>query len=362
MPMKIDTDFNRFKEIVKGKVKSNMTKFVSSSHMTGSVGGKLVKIPLNDIDLPRFTFGNQNGGTGMGDGDEGDPMPGQGKGKGKGKGEAGEDEGDHPSIEFTPAELAAIMSEYLELPELLPKGKGETMAEGSKYTGIAPVGVIKHHKKTYLQSLKRQISTGDYNPSKPSVIPIKRDVRYKISDPTVKPDINAVIYFLLDCSGSMDEQKKQLAKNTMWWVDLLLRNAYKKIDTVYILHDTRAWETTREEYFSVSTGGGTQISSAYKLVWDLMQRKYPHTDYNSYILHGSDSENSSSDNPACAKLLEENILPNCNVFSYASIKGGLSEEFYKFLERNVSKKVKLATIEDEEGILSAIKGFFGQGL
>jgi len=86
MSQKIDQDVGRFKDIVKGKVKSNLKKLVSSGDMIGQVGGKIVKIPIHSIDLPRFAFGSRDqGGNGMGDGDIGDPTNGSGKKRAKEK-------------------------------------------------------------------------------------------------------------------------------------------------------------------------------------------------------------------------------------------------------------------------------------
>jgi hypothetical protein len=133
MSLRIDADRERFSKIVRGKIQSNLKKLVSSGDMIGQVCGKIVKIPIHSIDLPRFAFGSRDqGGNGMGDGDEGDPMPGQGKKKGKGKGEASDGTEEHSfDMEFSAEEMADIMISELELPKLENKGKGK-INSGSK--------------------------------------------------------------------------------------------------------------------------------------------------------------------------------------------------------------------------------------
>ena len=95
--MKIGNDIDRFHSIVKGKVRKDLKKFATSDAMTAQVGGRVIKVPLASIDLPRFSFGGQGGGSGMGPGEAGDPMGGQ-KGKpGQGQ-QAGDEEGEHSYI------------------------------------------------------------------------------------------------------------------------------------------------------------------------------------------------------------------------------------------------------------------------
>lgn len=365
MGMNIGNDVDRFKAIVKGKVRKDLKKFASSEAMTGQVGGKLVKIPLSSIDIPRFTFGSQNGGSGMGDGDAGDPMPGQGKGKGKGGKEAGEGEEEHSYIEFDRDELAQMIIEELELPDLEPKGKGSVSSEKAKYNKIGEQGVIKSYKRTYKEALKRSISSGIYSPTEPIVVPIRKDYRYKTSSTKPTPEISCCVFYLIDCSGSMGEEQRSLARKISFWIDIILGKTYKDIESVFIVHDSRAEITTRDKFFTISSGGGTQISSAYKLLADLMEKEYPFSDWNNYIIHMSDADNlSDQDNQLCGHLLNERILPNCNAFNFGETKSqGGSGDFARYLERDFGKndKVNMSPIAGDDDILKTIKCFFAKG-
>lgn len=360
--MKIDSDLGRFKEILKGRVRGDLKKFATSEDMIGQQGAKVIKIPLKSIDLPRFMFGGRGmGGTGMGPGENGDPL-GQGQGKPGQGDQAGEGEMEHEYAEFTAQELADMIKEELQLPDLEPKGKGSTSSEKAKWNEINRVGNdgLRHFKRSYKEALKRSISTGIYNPDHPVVIPQRGDFRYKTNSIQPTPEENAVCLFLMDCSGSMDDDKKHLAKSTMFWIDLILRRTYKDLETRFFLHDTKAWECDRKDFFSVNTGGGTQISSIYKLIWNVMQKDHPFSDWNVFIYQASDSDNySNADNALCVKMLEESILPNCNVLSYSQIKAN-NGDYYNYLQSNASKKVRLSSIDKSDDVMGAIKTFFSE--
>lgn len=364
--MKIGNDVDRFHSIVKGRVRKDLKKFATSDAMTAQVGGKIIRVPLANIDLPRFAFGGRGGGSSMGDGDEGDPMPGQGQSKGKGD-KAGEGEGDHDFIEFDRDELADMIIEELELPKLEPKGKGNVSSEKAKYNSINRIGNdgLRSFKRTYKESLKRQISTGMYDPYNPIVIPQRGDFRYKTSTTQPKPEVNAVAIFCIDVSGSMGEDQKSWASKISFWIDAILGKTYKDMDRRYIIHDTKAQEIEeREKFFNLSSGGGTQISSAYKLIADMIEKDYPFSDWNTYIYQFSDSDNfSDQDNNLCGQLLNERILPNCNAVNFGETKSnGGSGDFCRFLESNFAnnEKMNIARIASDDDILPTIKSFFAK--
>jgi uncharacterized sporulation protein YeaH/YhbH (DUF444 family) len=367
MSLKIDADLQRFKDIIKNKVKHNLGKFISSEHLIGQQGNKKVKIPLSSIDIPHFVYGSRGmGGTGMGRGDIGDPIGGPGQ---PGQGDsAGEEEGDHSyETEFTPDELAQFIIDQLNLPKLEPKSKGSVSSEKNKYNRVNNVGNegLKHFKRTYKEALKRQIATGTYNPDDPVVIPIKGDFRYKSFSTQEKPEVNAVVIYMMDVSGSMGDEQKFIVELEVFWIDLLLRKQYKDIESIYLIHDSGAREVSRSDFFKVSTSGGTHISSAYDLCAKIMEERYPFSEYNVYPFHFSDGDNySQHDNADCARILSEKIFPNCNAFSYGQVKSNAgSGEFINFLKENFqdNDKLQLSQIESRADILESIKTFFEKG-
>jgi uncharacterized sporulation protein YeaH/YhbH (DUF444 family) len=365
--MKIDQDVGRFKNIVRNKVKHNLGKYVSSDQLIGQQGNKRVSIPIDSIDLPHFTH-SHGGGTGQGEGEDGDPIDGQGK-PGQGKGKAGNDEGQHGyQAEFTADELAQLLSEELSLPNVDEKGKGKIASSKNKYTGIRTVGSegLKHFKRTYKEMLKRNIASGTYEPGKPGMFPIKADRRYRAAIPIEEPNINTVVIYMMDVSGSMGAEQKHIVKSEVFWIDLWLKYQYKDIESRFIIHDTVASEVDREQFFTISESGGTSISSAYKFCATMMENEYPFAEYNVYPFHFSDGDNwGDSDDAVAVSLLESKIIPNSNLFCYGQVNSGTGN-FLKVLESSFlgtsqKDKVILSEINNRNEILPSIKKFLGTG-
>jgi uncharacterized sporulation protein YeaH/YhbH (DUF444 family) len=157
MSLKIDQDHSRFRNIVRGRIRQNLRKYISQGELIGRKGKDVVSIPIPQIDIPRFRFGDkQTGGAGQGDGDVGDPMGGdQGDEPGDGK-KAGEGAGEHVlEVDVTLEELAEILGEELELPDIRDKGKSKIINEKDRYTGIRRVGPesLRHFRRTYREAL-----------------------------------------------------------------------------------------------------------------------------------------------------------------------------------------------------------------
>src|SRR5438067_13557095 len=167
---KIERDMQRFRKIVRGKVKSDLSKYISRGEMIGKKGKDLVSIPLPSIEIPQFRYGQKNsGGVGQGDGDVGQPLTAP---QGDGEPKAGDQPGGHIlEVELTMEELAAILGEELALPRIEPRGKKNVVTEKDKYSSVRRVGPesLRHFKRTYRQALKRQISGGNYDPTRPMV-------------------------------------------------------------------------------------------------------------------------------------------------------------------------------------------------
>src|SRR6188474_1152547 len=133
MGQKIERDQQRFRKLVRGKVKSNLSKYISRGEMIGKKGKDLVSIPLPQIDIPQFRYGNK----GSGEGDPGTPLgPGQQDG---GDEKAGDQPGGHIlEVELTMEEMAAILGEELALPRIEPRGKKNIVTRRDRYTSIRP--------------------------------------------------------------------------------------------------------------------------------------------------------------------------------------------------------------------------------
>lgn len=366
----IKRDHSRFRKIVKGKVREGLRKFVSQGELPISKGNGSFKVPMPSIETPRFKFGGQNqGGTGQGDGQPGDPVDGQEGGEGPGQGEAGEGEGNKElEVDLTLDELASILGEELELPKIEPKGKKSLQSQVDRYTSIGTVGPdsLKHVKRTYKEALKRQIASGTYDPNNPSVIPIKGDYRYRSADVKIENENAAVVIYMMDVSGSMGDEQKEIVRTESFWINLWLKSQYKDIEIRYIIHDATAKEVDEDTFFRTRESGGTLISSAFKLCRDIMDADYNSAEWNIYPFHFSDGDNwSTDDTKLCLKILDEDIIPNSNVFCYGQVESRYgSGQFYKDLFAKYGdggEEIILSKIKNKDAILDSIRDFLGKG-
>jgi len=369
MSLKIDQDHSRFRAIVRGKIRENLRRYISQGEMMGRKGKDLVSIPIPQIDIPRFRYGDkQQGGTGQGEGDPGDPMGGGEEGEGEGGKQAGKDAGEHQlEVDVTLDELAAILGEELELPEIEDKGKSKIISAKDRYTGIRRVGPesLRHFRRTYREALKRQISMGAYSPDIPVVVPIPDDKRYRSWKTEAEPVANAVIIYMMDVSGSMGDEQKEIVRIESFWIDAWLSKQYKGLESRFIIHDAVAREVDRDTFFHTRESGGTMISSAYKLCTQLIDDHYPPDEWNIYPFHFSDGDNWSMDDTlACVDLMKQKILPRVNMFAYGQVESPYgSGQFIKDLRDHFGKdeRVIVSEIRDKDAIVGSIKEFLGKG-
>ncbi|MGH2521383.1 MAG: DUF444 family protein [Anaerolineales bacterium] len=364
MILAIEQDASRFRQIVRGKVKQNLRKYMSNGELIGRQGKDLVSIPVPQIELPHFRFGNGQGGVGQGEGDVGDPLgPGQ---PGNGSGPAGDQPGAHiMEVELTLQELVELLGEELGLPRIQPKCKNNVEGEVTRYTGIRRVGPegLKHFKRTYREALKRQLVSGTYNAERPSIIPIRDDKRYRSWKAYPRPESNAVILYMMDVSGSMSQRKKQLVRLTAFWIDSWLKAHYQNLATRYIVHDAAAKEVDAHTFFHIRESGGTRISSAYELCRQIIRQDYPPDDWNLYAFHFSDGENfGDDDDRRCVNLLEQDLLPALNLFCYGQVQSGPGRQFLDTLSGIHDEKLAAAKINEDDDIYMAIKTFLGKGV
>ena len=368
MHLKIHQDHARFRQIVKGRVRQELRRFIASGELIGREGDKTVSIPVPRIDIPRFRYGDRSqGGVGQGDGDVGDPLS-QSDGDESGQGEAGDKEGQHVlEVDVSIEELAEILGEELELPNIEEKGKERVVSTKDRYVGIRRVGPesLKHFKRTYREALKRQIAAGMYDPKRPVIVPVREDKRFRSWRTEQVHEANAVIVYMMDVSGSMGEEQKEIVRIESFWIDAWLSTQYKGLDTRFVIHDATAREVDRDTFFHTRESGGTMISSAYRLCAEIIERDYPVAEWNIYPFHFSDGDNwGSGDTDVCLNLLEETLLPAVNLFCYGQVESPYgSGQFLKDLKGRFSDHEVLATshIEGKDGIYDSIKSFLGRG-
>jgi uncharacterized sporulation protein YeaH/YhbH (DUF444 family) len=369
MSLRVDQDHSRFKQIIRGKIRQNLRRFISKGELLGKQGKDLVSIPIPQIDIPRFRFTDkQGGGVSQGDGEPGEPL-GQGQEQpGSGQGEAGSSEGQHVlEVDVSLEELAALLGEELELPNIEDKGKSRIANKRERYVGLRKVGPnsLRHFQRTYRQALRRQITLGTYDPKRPVIVPVRDDLRFRSYKTEIEPVANAVILYMMDVSGSMGDEQKEIVRIESFWIDTWLRSQYQGLETRFIIHDAVAREVDRDTFFKTRESGGTMISSAYKLASEVIEQHYPKDEWNIYLFHFSDGDNWSVDDTLlCVQLLRDKLLGTCNAFCYGQVESPYgSGQFIKDLDEHFKSDERVITseIKDRDAIVDSIKEFLGKG-
>jgi len=151
----------------------------------------------------------------------------------------------------------------------------------------------------------------------PFIDPI--DLRYRNRVRVPVPSAKAVMFCLMDVSGSMDEARKDMAKRFFMLLYLFLTRHYDKIELVFIRHHTQATEVTEDEFFHTTETGGTVVSSALKLMHEIVRARYPSNEWNIYGAQASDGDNWHQDSGQCRKMLDEQILPLVRYYAYVQV-------------------------------------------
>ena len=364
MILQINNDHQRFRKIVKGKIREDLRKFLTRGELLGREGKKYVSIPVHGIEIPHFRYGD-NSDSGVG---KGKVKPGDSMGDGGGLGPGGEQEGRHIlEVDVSLDELAEILGEELQLPRIQPRGKHRISTERDKYSGIRQSGPesLRHFKRTFRRALRRAIMSGLYNPNAPRIVFERRDKVYRSWKTVLKPQSNAVIIYMMDVSGSMGDEQKELVRLEAFWIDTWLRKNYQGIESRYVVHDVRATEVDRETFFRIREDGGTRISSAFRVARELIENNYAPSEWNIYLFHFSDGDNSSeSDSRECCTLLREHLLPNLNMFGYCQVASAYgSGNFINVVHEHLEDLDAVVTsrVNSKDDIYDSIKIFFADG-
>lgn len=348
MARHIESDLNRFQQIVRGRVRSELKKYMTQEDMIGRQAGEYIAIPIPRIEIPTFRYGSRNsGGVGSGNGE----MVAQGP-NANGSGRAGDAPGAHiMEVEITLDELADIFGDELQLPRIQPKGAEKLHDLKDKYNNIRNTGPagLRHFRKTYRQALKRQLTTSEYDSLDPRIMPIRDDLRFRSWTSLPSPRSSAVIIYIMDVSGSMTDEHKAILRQQSFWINLWLKRHYAEVDRRFIIHDAAASEVDENQFFRIRESGGTCMSSGYKIAADIISQNYPESEWNIYIMQFSDGDNWGEDNTACIEIIRHHLLPVLNQFAYIQAHTSYNSGEYR-------KLLKSHFEEDSNFVISEIKG------
>jgi uncharacterized protein len=168
------------------------------------------------------------------------------------------------------------------------------------------------------------------------------DLRFNHRIKIPRPTTQAVMFCLMDVSGSMDQMRKDLAKRFFALLYLFLTRAYERIDVVFIRHHTQAVEVAEEDFFSARDTGGTVVSSALVLMQEIIAARYAGGNWNIYGAQASDGDNWHTDSERCQEILELQLLPQVQYFAYVQVGADEEQGLWQAYERLASRHPKLA--------------------
>src|ERR1700742_3478743 len=342
----------RAKSLVQGAVK----KSSQERDIRDVLEGGEVSIPLDGMNEPRF---RREGGTrdrvlpGNKKFVEGDMLPRPNGGGGRGS-QAGEGDSEHDfRFVLSRDEFVDLFLDDLELPDLAKRKLAEVESEGLQRAGYSTSGSPANISvsRTVQLALARRVALRRPKPQKiaeleaeleattdeerrvalmaelealkakakriPFIDPI--DIRYRRFETVPKPVAQAVMFCLMDVSGSMTEHMKDLAKRFYMLLYVFLTRRYRHVEIVFIRHTDRAEEVDEETFFHGPASGGTLVSSALQCMHDIVRTRFRPSDWNIYAAQASDGDNATSDSQAVAQLLTGSILPASQFYAYLEV-------------------------------------------
>ena len=353
----------RFVRRYKEQIADAVRRAVSQRDIRNIEGAESITIPRKDISEPVFHHGQ--GGIrdtvhpGNTDHVRGDRIqrPQGGQGSGSQASDSGEGEDDF-TFTLTKEEFMQLFFEDLALPHLLRTHIGDNPQWKSRRAGYSQDGTpnnlavvrtmrgalgrriaLTNAPQRELQALQDELDAllaQDDGTSEavaqlqckilqlrerigkvPYLDPI--DLRFRARARVPVPNSQAVMFCVMDVSGSMDQARKDLAKRFFILLYLSLTRHYDKIDIVFIRHHTQAAEVNEDQFFHSTESGGTVVSSALVLLEQIIRARYPLEDWNIYVAQASDGDNFSNDSGNCRNLLAEKILPLVRYFAYVQV-------------------------------------------
>ncbi|GLO61267.1 UPF0229 protein [Vibrio sp. MACH09] len=357
----------RFMRRHKDQIKESVADAVNRRSITDTETGEDISIPHRDIKEPTFHQGQGGvrervhpGNDQFIKGDKMERPKGGGEGSGSGEGEASQDgEGEDEFVfQISKDEYLDILFEDLELPNLEKNQinkitEWKTTRAGYQTAGnpsnIAIVRSLQQSlarrtamtagKRRLLHELEEELaSIALREPAVPleekrikeEIEALKHkiarvpfldsfDLRFKNYERRPVPSSQAVMFCLMDVSGSMDQATKDIAKRFYVLLYMFLTRTYENVEVVFIRHHTQAKEVDEHEFFYSQETGGTIVSSALKLMHEIVEDRYPAGEWNIYAAQASDGDNWADDSPKCRTLLADQLLPTCQYYSYIEI-------------------------------------------
>ncbi len=392
----------RFIKRYKKHIKQAVSDAVSKRSITDMERGENIGIPQQDISEP--AFGHGKGGVrervlpGNKDFITGDRIkrPDSGGGRGAGGGSASDaGEGmDEFVFQITQDEFLEFMFEDLELPNLVRRQLAASETFKLVKAGISEEGtpnqlnVVRSMRSAYARRIAlgakkrrrvREISAELETAEGSTLVALQQeleelqrklgnipfiddfDLKYNIQKKQPQPTSKAVMFCLMDVSGSMNQRTKDIAKRFFILLYLFLQRNYEKTDVVFIRHHSTAKEVDEQEFFYSRETGGTVVSSALKLMQEIIDERYPVSEWNIYGAQASDGDNWTNDSSICHDLLANELLPLLQYYCYIEITDRGHQELWNYFEKLAEQHgdaFALRDIEDYADIYPVFRELF----
>ena len=316
-------DWLRHDEKVRESVREHLPQILAGADViNGST--KTVRVPVRMLEHYHFRLRKpeEQEGAGQGAAKPGDVLQGPNRQRGAGeKGPGGQDDGEvQLLLELKIDDIVDWLWEEMQLPNLKarvgPSEETDWIREGWDRRGARS---RLDRRRSFKQLVKRR---GNPNAS-PNFT--DDDLRFRQLARRKQPAIHAVVFFMLDVSGSMSDRDRKLAKSFFFWVVQGLRREYRSMETVFVAHTTEAWEFTEPEFFQVSGTGGTVASTGFTKVREIIDERYNPGRCNIYLFYASDGDNSMGDN-AIARDTLRSISQDACYTGYVEVSSGLSRQ------------------------------------
>lgn len=356
-------DWLRHNEKVRDAVREHLPEVIANSDVLTRSDNRTVQVPVKFLEHYRFSLRNQNeqSGAGQGKTKAGDTLRQAQPDSGGSQQGGGDGEGQFTFVlEFKIDDILDWLWEELQLPNLQPKEGSNVDVDEYVREGWDKRGARSRldRRRTMKEAIKRRTAVPD------TQVPISNDdLRFRQLARKRQPSTNAVVFFLLDVSSSMDEHCRKLAKSFFFWALQGIRRQFSHIDTVFIAHSVEAFEFDEAEFFQVSGQGGTKSSTALELAEQILQERFDTSQYNSYLFYATDGENFSNDREQSAASLDR-LAPQLNFAGYAEVSHGntrqLNTEVGRLWQQFADSGHPCGSfpLSNEADIWPAIKAFF----
>jgi len=378
----------RFIKRFKSQIKKAVADAVAGRSITDIDQGEKIKIPTKDVSEPSFHLGSGGRREQIHPGNRefisGDRVPRPNSGQGKGRGKQASDGGDGEDeflFELSKEEFLEFFFEDLALPDLVKTQLAKLQTEKTVRAGYTQSGVPSniniirslkgalgrriamqspHREKLKDKEKELAEALSLYSEHEPIVIQLRKeidelkrrmdlvpfidefDLRFNNRVKQVKPSTQAVMFCIMDVSGSMDQEKKDIAKRFFMLLYLFLNRNYEKIDLVFVRHHTVALEVDEQDFFYSRETGGTVVSSALELMHEIIVDRYPSNDWNIYAAQASDGDNWNDDSPLCGQWLRDRIMPLVQYFAYIEITTDVHQNLWHEYESVKEQYVNFA--------------------